>query len=60
MAMALNNLTSISPVVMEGIQKSGAQVSGELHKRRFRTGAEEQRIYPGQLKKATARVPASL
>lgn len=48
------------PVIMEGIQKSGAQVSEKLHKRRFRTGAEEQRIYPGQLKKATARVPASL
>jgi len=44
--MALNNLTSISPVAMEGVQKSVAQVLGQLHKRRFRTGAEKQRIHP--------------
>ena len=29
------------PVIMEGIQKSGAQVSEKLHKRRFRTGKSE-------------------
>ena len=45
--MALNDLTSVGPVSMEGVQKSVAQVSGKLHKRRFRTGAEKQRIHPG-------------
>lgn len=52
MAVALNNLTSISPVVMEGIQNSGAQVSGSCTKeiQNWSRGAED---LPRAAEKAT-------